>query len=151
MRGKRKTQSAIQQSLSSLARREHTDTELAHKLRSKGYTDDQIEQALKTLRDQSLLSHERFMDDYIRNAERKGYGPVKVRWELKHRKQLAGDEIDAAMDRNQADWVASARRCCDRKFGHKAAGDSKERLRRQRYLSSRGFPADIVCQVLSDE
>ena len=141
---------AVEQSLAYLARREHTRGELERKLRNKGYPGAEVAEALATLENNALLSHRRFMDEYIRNAERKGYGPVKIRWELKHGKQLEESEIDEAMCEIETDWVVSARRCCEKKFGAQPAGDGKERSRRQAYLFRRGFPADIVHQALDE-
>ena len=151
MRGKRKNKPVIQQSLAYLARREHTRGELERKLQAKGYSDVEIEEALSRLESSALLSHRRFMDAYIRNAERKGYGPVKIRRELKHVKRLEENEIDRAMSEMEIDWIASARRCCEKKFGTRPAGGDEERSRRRAYLFRRGFPEDTVRQALDDD
>ena len=150
-RGKHKAQSAMRRSLACLKRREYTRAELGRRLKTAGYPSDQIEQALDTLEKHSLLSHRRFIDDYVRNAERKGYGPIKIRWELQHGKQLDKSEIEEAMSEIQMDWVACARRCCEKKFGGEVAKDEAERLRRCKYLFNRGFSSDTVRTVLGDK
>ncbi len=151
MRGKRTRPSVMQQSLDYLARREHTRGELERKLQHKGYLRTEIKEALTALENSALLSHRRFMEAYIRNAERRGYGPVKICWELKHGKQLEESEISTAMSEIEIDWVVSARRCCEKKFGVRPADGNEERSRRRVYLIRRGFTMDTVRQVLDGD
>ena len=151
MCGKRQTRSALERATAYLTRREHSRGELECKLQGKGYSSAQIEQALDMLESNSLLSDQRFMDEYIRNAERKGYGPIKIRWELKHSKQLDESDIDKAISEAEVDWIASARRCHEKKFGSEWTSDSKEHLRRINYLFKRGFPMETARRALAEE
>ena len=149
MRGKRKEPPPIRiKALACLSRREHTRPELERKLGNKGYPQDEIRRTLDALEAESLLSHERFVTDYIRNAERRGCGPVRIRWELKS-KQLDESEIEKGMEAVQMDWDACARRCCEKKFGQTPPADDEEYLKRRSYLQRRGFPGEIIRAVLA--
>ena len=125
--------------------------ELKQKLLNKHGSEDEIEQALDKLEQESLLSHDRFIGDYIRSAERRGYGPSRIRWELKTRKGLEDSEIDKGMSEAEVDWVVSARRSCKKKFGDTPPADNGESFKRRNYLFKRGFPEDIVRAALHAE
>lgn len=133
--------------LAFLSRREHTRSELERKLGNRGYPEDEIRRALDALEAESLLSHERFISDYIRNAERRGCGPVRIRWELKS-KRLGEDEIEKGLGDVQIDWEACARRCYEKKFGLAPPADDREYLKRRTYLQRRGFPGETVRAVI---
>ena len=134
--------------LAYLARREHTRAELEQKLLGKGYSRGEIERTLDRLEHESLLSHSRYISDYIRSAERKGYGPTRIYWDLRNRKGLDESEIRRLLSEASVDWVACARRCCEKKFGGVQVTDRAEWLKWQAYLFKRGFPREIACDAL---
>lgn len=120
-------------------------------MRSKGCSHDEIRQALDQLEGESLLSSERFISDYIRSAERRGYGQSRIRWELKNRKGFDESEIEKGMAETGIDWVECARRCCRKKFGDEFPADDKGYLKRRSYLFYRGFSGDTVHAALSPD
>ena len=151
MCGKPEASPVRAKALACLSRREYGRAELESRLLGKGYSRGDVKAVLDDLESEALLSHERFVSDYIRSAERRGYGPSRIRWELRNRKKIGEDEIDAGMSESGIDWVACARRCYRKKFGGKAPGDEKEYLRHRGYLFRRGFPEDVIRVALSDE
>ena len=151
MRGELEAPSVRAKALDYLSRREHARPELERKLLSKGYPREDVEAVLNELESDALLSHERLINDYIRSAERRGYGPLRIRQELKSRKQLGDSEIEKGMAENEVDWVACARRCSRKKFGERSPASNKEYFKRRDYLFRRGFPEDIIRAVLSEE
>lgn len=62
---------AYDKALSYLALREHTEKEIRSKLKSKGYRDDEIDEAVKALLDENAISEERFAQSYINSRMRK--------------------------------------------------------------------------------
>ncbi len=116
---------------------------------NKGYPRADVAAALDKLENKALLSHERFIGEYIKSAERKGYGPARIRWELKHRKRLGDGETEKGIADSGVDWIVCARRCCRKKFGKEAPAGAKEYCERRNYLFRRGFSGDVIRGALS--
>ena len=62
---------AYDKALSLLAMREHTAKEIKDKLTRKGYSDDDITDAVERLISENAISEERFAESYIRSRMRK--------------------------------------------------------------------------------
>ena len=146
---KLKGQNIFKQSLAYLARREHTRMDLEQKLIRKGYSSGDIQQMLDKLENDGFLSHERFIESYIQNAKRKGYGPSRIHSDLKYRKQLNENEIEKGLRDSEVDWVVCARRCCEKKFGGTVPSNSNEHLQWRNYLFGRGF-SDTIIKIALD-
>jgi len=95
--------SPLQQALALLTRREHSQFELANKLRTRGYTSDEIDEALTRLREEGWQSDARFAEALIRHRAASGYGPRWVRAELGTHK-LDHALIESALDGFEGDW-----------------------------------------------
>ena len=78
-------QEAEQAAIRLLAPREHSRLELRRKLLKRDHAPDVIEEVLQRLEEHGLLSEERFVEQYIAMRKRKGYGPVRIRQELRER------------------------------------------------------------------
>lgn len=126
-----------------LARREHSRRELERKLAARQADPALVGQVLDDLEQRALLSDARFVEAYVAQRVRKGYGPLRIRAELAER-GVAGDLVAQAFDDGGYDWGALLDELIQRRFGEGAAADSSELARRGRFLSGRGFPADIV-------
>lgn len=63
--------SAYDKALSYLSDREHTEKEIRSKLKAKGYRDDEIDDAVKSLLSEGAISEERFAESYIRSRMRR--------------------------------------------------------------------------------
>lgn len=63
--------SAYDKAVDLLGQREYTEKELGGKLKAKGYGDDEIDEALATLKSEGYLSDERFAEVYLRSRLRK--------------------------------------------------------------------------------
>ena len=68
-----------------LTRREHSSQEIKQKLVYKGFDSALIENLIKELRQENLLSDERFAESYVRSRISRGYGPSRIRQELRQR------------------------------------------------------------------
>lgn len=130
-----------------LARREHTRAELMNKLLRKGYRREVIEQALEDLTREGAISHVRFVEDYIENRARKGYGPNRIRAELAH-KGIDQTDIDEGLQTADIDWLEQTRLCYERKYKGVKMTDMKEKLKRKRYLYQRGYPQEYIREVM---
>ena len=130
-----------------LATREHSRGELARKLAVRGFAEDAVETALDALAETGELDESRLAEAYVAERLRKGFGPLRIRLELRG-KGLSDELIDPHLQRVSADWLQLIAAAHDKRFGHTAATDIRERARRGRFLEHRGFPADLITRFL---
>lgn len=138
--------SAYSKALGMLARREHSRRELKLKLRQKGYEGGEAGEALDRLGEQHYQDDDRFAEMLVRSRVSQGYGPMRVRAELKSH-GLSDARIRAVLDEAEVDWDASAAAQLRRRFGAGSAPDRDEKARRAQFLLRRGFPAATVRSV----
>mgnify|MGYP006286706069 CR=1 FL=1 len=131
-----------------LARREHSRRELTRKLVTRNADPALVEQVLDDLEQRALLSDARFVEAYVAQRVRKGYGPLRIRAELAERGIEAGLAA-RAFEEGGFDWEALLDELVERRFGDAPATSPAELARRARFLSGRGFPADLVGRRLS--
>ena len=121
-----------------LARREHSYVEMLRKLRQRGAATDQVEIELDRLQEEGLLSDERFCEAYVHARSQRGYGPVRLREELRQR-GVADSLIENILHNEAWDWMSLARTVFAKRFPEGAAVDLKERAKQQRFMQYRGF------------
>ena len=138
--------SAYDKALGLLARREHSRKELRQKLRRTGYAGEEAGAALDRLGEQHYQDDERFAQALIRNRCAQGYGPMRLRAELKSH-GLSELRIRALLDAAGIDWAQTAAAQLRRRYGAGAALEPAERARRAQFLLRRGFPAATVRDV----
>ncbi|RAO75252.1 regulatory protein RecX [Dyella jiangningensis] len=138
--------SAYNKALGLLARREHSRRELKLKLRQKGYESEEAGAALDRLGEQHYQDDDRFAEMLVRSRAAQGYGPMRLRAELKSH-GLSDARIRAVLDDAEVDWDANALAQLRRRFGTGSAPDREERARRAQFLLRRGFPAATVRSV----
>ncbi len=126
-----------------LARREHSQRELRARLERGGYDEAEADEALKRLRRSDYQSDERFGEMILRTRVAQGYGPARVRAELRSH-GLKETLIRALLDRAEVDWNASAAAQLRKKYGSRPAADHAGRGKRAAFLLRRGFSAATV-------
>ncbi|MBD8899928.1 regulatory protein RecX [Rhodanobacter sp. DHG33] len=135
--------SAYDKALGLLARREQSRRELHRKLDLGGYAKDESDKALARLGEQRYQDDERFAAMLLRNRAGQGYGPARIRMELKTH-GLADATIRRLLDEAEVDWQASAANQLRRRYGGKPAADREEQGKRAQFLLRRGFSAATV-------
>ena len=131
--------------LRSLARREHTRSELRRKLAPHEETEGQLDALLDALQAQGFLSDERAAASLVhRRAAR--LGTQRLRQELQA-KGLDASTVDAALEGLGGTELERARVLLERKFGAPAP-DAAGRARQISFLLARGFAADTVRRVV---
>jgi len=138
--------SAYQKALGLLARREHSRRELRLKLKQKGYQGEEAGEALDRLGEQNYQDDDRFAEVLVRSRVSQGYGPMRVRAELKSH-GLSDARIRAVLEEAKVDWEANALAQLRRRYGAGSAPDRDEKARRAQFLLRRGFPAATVRSV----
>lgn len=130
-----------------LAMRDHSEYELRRKLTSAptfpgsnndSFTPEDIEKVIAWCYEHRWLDDTQFASRFIASRGRKGYGPQRIRQELKQ-KGIARDTGEAAMMECEIDWQTMAREIAERKFGQPLPVEWKERAKVQRFLLYRGF------------
>jgi regulatory protein len=137
-----------------LARREHSARELSAKLHARGFAVEVIGAVLERLAAERLQSDERFAEVYLRQRSDKGYGPERIRAELRERgidDPLISARFRQAEEEGEIDWYALAAAAYAKKFGGRPAGDIKERAKRQRFMQYRGFTHEQIAAAIAQD
>jgi len=142
--------SAYDKALGLLARREQSRRELRRKLDRGGYAGEEAEAALARLGEQRYQDDERFGGMLLRNRAGQGYGPLRIRMELKTH-GLDEAVIRRLLDEAGEDWTASAAAQLRRRYGGRAPTDRADRAKRAQFLLRRGFSAATVRSVTHAE
>ena len=132
-----------------LARREHSVRELRLKLKRRFSDEAMVQEQLQRLTDERLQSDARCAESYLRQRADKGYGPVRIREELRERGVAEGDVL-AALELLDIDWRTLAAQVLERKFGSASPADLKDKARQLRFLQYRGFSSDHYYRLLPD-
>ncbi len=123
-----------------LARREHSQLELRQKLCGKGFPMDVVSQVIADLSARGLQSDSRYAEIYSRSRLSRGYGPLRIRQELRQR----GIDAGLLVDVQPADADDTLEKTHDRKFGTRPPESMEERAERERFLLRRGFSGDQI-------
>ena len=132
-----------------LARREHGITELSRKLVLKQFDPKLVEVAIEGLVRDKLLSDERFCESMINSRVNRGDGPIKVRYELRN-KGVPEHIVEKTMDELMPDWHQSLLGLIEKKYAGQLSRTPAERVKQVRFLSSRGFPHEMIYSVIQD-
>jgi regulatory protein len=130
-----------------LARREHSLHELRQKLRRRFPDESVLALELARLQDENLQSDQRYAESYLRQRSARGYGPQRVRREMRD-KGLPDEQIADAFAATEVDWCELAAQVMRKKFGAAPATELKEKARRLRFMQYRGFHADHYRHIL---
>ena len=129
-----------------LTRREHSQQELLDKLSIKGFEKSELQAIIDRLAEQGWQSNQRFTESYSRYRIKKGYGPIKIAFELQQR-GIKETEVDPVA----LDLADSWDEIIDSVYLKKYAGDKKlahkEWLKRSRFLQQRGFNNEMINQL----
>ncbi len=140
----------LNRALGILARREHSEVELATKLRRKGHAHEQVQRVLGHLKTENLQSNERFAEAYVHSRIGRGYGPMHIRNELGKR-GISEVLVEQTLTRSAEFWIDIARHALQKRFNRvpKQEAATRDHWNKQaRFLARRGFPADLIYRVL---
>lgn len=132
-----------------LARREHSVAELRRKLMDKGYQKAAVDEQLQKLEGENLVSDQRFTESYVNYRSKKGFGPLRIKQELKEK---GINEILARNYLNDAEfWRGLAKEVREKRFGRSLPRDYKDKAKQLRFLQYRGFNTDQLRGMFDDE
>ena len=132
----------------SLAMREHSRLELFNKLKIKDFSEGvDLDKLLDELSEKNYLNEDRFAECFVRSRINRGQGRLKITNELK-RKGISQTLVQQSMNKNEVDWYELAVVQMKKKYGSSKPEDYKEKTKRMRFLSSRGFDACIIRDIV---
>ena len=141
---------AVAKAVELLSRREHSKRELRSKLQRGGYEKEEIESSVEKVAARDYQSDDRFGVVIARTRVAQGYGPARIRAELKSH-GLTDAIVRAAIEATDADWLGVAAHQLKRRFGATSPADAAERGRRAQFLLRRGFdPATVRAVTRAD-
>ncbi|MCF6324203.1 MAG: recombination regulator RecX [Gammaproteobacteria bacterium] len=132
-----------------LSRREHAVMELRCKLVNKGFEEVFVDEALAQLVNDGLLSDARYAESYVRFRMNKGFGPVRIREELRQR-GVTSEIVNEYVDFQDRCWSETARNAWQKRFGGKFPEDMKARAKQLQFLQYRGFTSDQTKHILKN-
>jgi regulatory protein len=132
------TKSLRQKALNLLARRDHTRVELSRKLSQHDFTADEIQSVLDQLQHEKLLNEERFAESYVTMRSNRGYGPERIRQELRER-GVSDIVADRAIEVLSHEWLKIAASVRQKKFGSIVPEEYAARAKQMQFLVYRGF------------
>jgi regulatory protein len=130
-----------------LTSREHARSELRRKLLARGEDEGAVDAVLDDLARRGLQSDARFAAQYVASRVARGYGPVRIRAELRER-GLDGGLIADHLDERDPVWRERLDAVARKRFGSHAPADHADRARRARFLEYRGFGAELIRRAL---
>ncbi|MEO1897243.1 MAG: regulatory protein RecX [Cycloclasticus sp.] len=119
---------------------------MLQKLAAKGFDEDDIRLLLEEFIDKNWQSDLRFAESYSRSRLLKGFGPVRIQYELKER------GVDVAVNdvfEDAPDWQEVLNELHTKKYGHQPPDDMKERAKRTRFFQHKGFTHEMIKQLFN--
>jgi regulatory protein len=134
-----------------LGLREHSEAELAGKLRRKfsKLPPSAIEEIVDRLKGSDLLSDARFTEIMIRSRTSRGYGPYYIRRELAS-KGVAAELAEQQLGLVETDWQRLATELVARRHRN-VAEDAKAWAKAVRFLQRRGFGGELVAKAVGKQ
>ncbi len=121
---------------------------MRRKLLQRGHAEQAVEAVLDVIAGQGLQSDDRFSETYLNERMRKGFGPLRIRAELRERgieESLIALYLDSI---DETDWMERLASVHNKKFGMAPAQGRSELARRGRFLEYRGFSSSQVSRFL---
>ncbi len=100
------------------------------------------------LEGERLLSEDRFVESLIEVRRGRGYGPLRIREELRG-KGIADEAVEHRLNVGGGEWLETALRVRRKKFGARIPKAYSERAKQARFLQYRGFTADQIEKAMS--
>lgn len=133
-----------------LTTREHSRLELSRKLRRRGYPAGDVEAVLDALIADDLLSEERLVAAYVAERLEKGFGPVRIRFELRE-KGLSDAQIEPYLSLEDEALMQCLEAVYRKRYGERTIDDPRDQQKRSRFLEYRGFPPRLIARLLNAE
>jgi regulatory protein len=130
-----------------ISRREHSEKEIREKLYKK-FNDHKVsELVITSLIEKGLVNDHRFAEMYIIARKRKGFGPIKIAYELLAKG--VSDDISSQALNEEGGWRIAALNAFNKKYKNGIADNFKEMNKQKIFLQNRGFTFEEIDSVFS--
>ncbi len=142
---------ALDTALRILTRRDHSRYELVQKLKRRGFSRENIDDAVASCERFDYINDDRTVHVYIRQLKHKGYGKKRIQLELK-KKGFRSSHIQGILDQSvsETDEREGAERILKKNI--KRFEREKEALKRRakiyRFLHAKGFSPAIIAEMV---
>jgi regulatory protein len=126
-----------------LTRREHSRKELLDKMALRGFDRQMAEAVIAELAEQGWQSDSRYAQSYARDRINKGYGPIRIAYEVKQRGGTAID-LDGLVAEIAGGWDEVLERVYQRKYDDEKRLSASDWQKRSRFLQQRGFSGEQI-------
>lgn len=126
-----------------LTRRDHSRKEIQDKLAVKGYNRSQVSAIIDDLARQSWQDDTRYAEIYARMRSHKGFGPLRIAYELKQH-GIEAHTVDKVLRATSDNWSNLMEQVYNKKYPESVAMDNNERAKRIRFLLQRGFSSAMI-------
>jgi len=126
-----------------LARREHSRQELLNKLALRGFDRDDAQPVIDELAEQGWQDDLRYAESYARFRIQKGYGPIRVGYELKQN-GIAAFDLEGLVQEEAGGWMVLLEQVYSKKYTDDAVLERNEWAKRSRFLLHRGFSGAMI-------
>jgi len=119
-------------------------------LEQKGFSGPVAEAVLAEMREYRYLDDERFADEYVQNCLRRGFGPIRARFDLQNR-GVNRQTIDTVVERyfNREQDLKRAVALLQKRLADDGCRHDQKWLRRQAsFLKSRGYGEATISKAL---
>lgn len=130
-----------------LARREHSKRELLDKLALRGFRQDEAEPVIAEIAERNWQNDDRYADCFTRQRIEKGYGPIRIRYELQQR-GINNPNLDALAEEIAGGWLNHLLDVYGNKYNEEPVLSQSEWLKRNRFLLQRGFSGEMIKALL---
>jgi regulatory protein len=132
-----------------LASREHSRKELLDKLALRGFDRDDAQSVIDELAEQGWQDDLRYAESYIRYRIQKGYGPIRISYELRQN-GIASYDLEPIVQQETGSWMDVLERAYRKKYNDETVLERSEWAKRSRFLLHRGFSGAMI-SALFDE
>lgn len=132
-----------------LARREYGTNELCRKLVQKGFDADTVSDVVDGLASHGLVSDSRFIESLLNSLQRRGFGPLRARQELRQR-AVGDDLVDEWVDERDPAWLQTAERAYQKKYRGDLPTDYNNWSKQARFMQGRGFTTEQIRRVIGE-
>jgi len=126
-----------------LTRREHSLLELQNKLALKGFNRLEVGTVVGVLAEQGWQSNQRFAESYARHRIKKGFGPIKIAYELKQ-KGVENLNLDEVVLEVTGDWDTLLEQVYLKKYSEQVELTKQQWFSQTRFLQQRGFNGEMI-------
>jgi regulatory protein len=133
-----------------LTRRDHSKKEIQDKLSLKGFERSQVSEVIDELSGQNWQNDSRYAESYARVRSQKGFGPVRIAFELRQQ-GIDAETVEQVLQVEAHDWFFLLEKVYLKKFPDKSRFDLNERGKRIRFLLHRGFSNAMIYDLLEQQ